>query len=86
MKKMIILLLVSLFVIVTACSNISKECSADQDCVPVSCCHASTAVPKAEGPDCSGQLCTMECVPGTADCGQGKVKCVSGECQVVLNK
>ena len=84
MKKIVLLMLVIISTFLVACSN-SNECQADKDCVAASCCHASEAVPKGEGPDCTGQLCTMECVSGTIDCNQGKIKCLSGECQVVLN-
>ncbi len=84
MKKIFLLIVLLSTIFLIACSSI-KECSVDKDCVTSTCCHASEAVPKEDGPDCTGQLCTMECVPGTVDCGQGKVKCVSGECEVVLN-
>jgi len=84
MKKMILILfLVSLLV---GCIATEKPCVQDSDCVPATCCHANEAVNKDQGPDCKGQLCTMECVPGTIDCGQGKVQCVDEMCKVVLNE
>lgn len=65
---------------------LEKSCSADGDCVPAQCCHADEAVNKDYGPDCTGKMCTMECVSRTLNCGQGEVRCVSGECQAVLKE
>lgn len=62
------------------------ECSADSDCVPATCCHASEAVPLAEAPDCSDIFCTTVCEPGTIDCGQGEIKCVNGKCEAVISQ
>ena len=61
-----------------------KQCSSALDCVKTTCCHASDALNKNYGPDCSGQICTQECVEGTIDCGQGTIQCVKGACAVVL--
>lgn len=55
------------------------ECSSDSDCVPATCCHATECVPKDQAPDCDDVMCTMECRPGTLDCG-GSCACVEGEC------
>lgn len=49
----------------------SGECMADADCVPASCCHATSCVPKSKAPTCEGVFCTQECRPGTIDCGGG---------------
>ena len=85
MKLMAILLCV-LVIGVVGCVPAEKKCSADSECVPKTCCHAKDAVNKANGPKCTGSMCTAECVSGSVDCGQGKVACVSGECKVVLKK
>lgn len=83
-KKLLgLVLLVSLTVLI-GCTPAEKVCTVDKDCVPATCCHPSDAVNKEHGPDCTGQLCTQECVPGTTDCGQGEIKCVQGSCEVVL--
>ncbi len=69
-----------------SCTGVSKEkaCTINKDCVPSACCHATDAVNKESGPDCTGMLCTAECVPDTIDCGQGEIKCVEGACQAIL--
>lgn len=83
MKRAIIsVLLISLFLI--SCTPAEKACTVDADCVPAACCHAVDAVNKENAPDCRGVLCTAVCEPGTLDCGQGEVKCVSGQCKAVL--
>ncbi|MFH1711232.1 MAG: hypothetical protein ABH840_02895 [Nanoarchaeota archaeon] len=61
-----------------------KECVKDEDCVPVSCCHASSCVAGSEKPDCSDIFCTQSCEPGTLDCGQGSCKCLKNKCSAVL--
>jgi len=61
-------------------------CNIDADCVPASCCHASECVLESEAPDCSGRICTMNCEPGTLDCGQGHCEFVDGECEVVWDE
>lgn len=86
MKKILVLVLCLLLVFVVGCVPAGKECAKDKDCVSATCCHASEAVNKEQAPDCAGILCTMECVPGTTDCGQGEIKCVKGRCEVVLNE
>tara|TARA_B100001964_G_C13642352_1_gene341093 strand:- start:204 stop:476 length:273 start_codon:yes stop_codon:yes gene_type:complete len=55
-------------------------------CVPASCCHATECVLESEAPNCSGSICTMNCEPGTLDCGQARCEIVDGECGVVLNE
>ena len=88
MKKLLSILFLISLVFLVSCSSVSPEkvCSVDEDCVPATCCHASAAINKEFSPGCSGQMCTQECVPETIDCGQGEIKCVSGECQVILNE
>ncbi len=60
------------------------ECSLDEDCVPASCCHPDSCVPKSQTPDCSNMFCTMECKPETMDCGQGECKCIKGKCEAIM--
>jgi hypothetical protein len=47
------------------------DCRVDADCVPATCCHATACTPRRAAPDCAGVACTMECRPGTLDCGGG---------------
>src|SRR3989344_741492 len=47
------------------------SCSSNNDCIPASCCHATTCTNKEKAPICDRILCTQQCVPGTLDCGQG---------------
>ena len=61
-----------------------KQCVSDADCVPAQCCHSTDTVNKDFAPDCSKTFCTMECAPGTLDCGQGEVKCVKKQCKAIL--
>jgi hypothetical protein len=64
--------------------RIKLECVTDDDCVASECCHASECAPKYKEPDCSGVYCSMECVPGTMDCGQGYCICETGVCKAVF--
>jgi len=63
---------------------IISECDNDEDCVLEICCHAATCVPKDKAPKCDNIFCTMECIPNTLDCGQGKCICINGECSAVF--
>lgn len=63
----------------------AKECATDSDCVPISCCHASSCVPRDKAPNCSDTFCTLECSPGTLDCNQGSCSCINNKCQAVFN-
>jgi len=56
------------------------------NCVPASCCHASSCVLENNAPNCSNLLCTMVCEPGTMDCGGGYCGIVNGKCGVVWNE
>ncbi len=60
----------------------SAECQTAADCVQAQCCHATTCVPVASRPDCSGTMCTRECRPGTLDCGESRCACIGGHCGV----
>ncbi len=81
------LILTFFLFLLTSCASIpaEKQCSLDDECAAVECCHGENAVNKNFAPDCSKILCTSECVPNTLDCGQGEVKCVKGECKAVIN-
>jgi hypothetical protein len=60
-------------------ADTAPACRADADCVPATCCHPTACVPKAGAPDCAGTACTMDCRPGTLDCG-GRCVCTDGRC------
>ncbi|MDD5086998.1 MAG: hypothetical protein PHV16_04560 [Candidatus Nanoarchaeia archaeon] len=81
----IVFLLVFVFLI-SGCSNVpdDAECTIDSDCVPATCCHPTECVPREQAQDCSAVLCSMECVPGTLDCGQGSCECIDYECRAVF--
>jgi len=61
-------------------------CSVDADCVPAGCCHPTTCVPTTQKPDCADTMCTMNCAPGTLDCGQGRCACEAGSCKPVFSQ
>ena len=84
MKKKIILMLVFTIFLISCSPSLEKQCTADSDCVPAACCHATDAVNKDNAPDCAGILCSMSCEPDTLDCGQGEIKCVSEQCTVTI--
>ena len=81
---LIITLLSALFLI--SCTSAETSCTLDADCTADACCHATGAVNKDYSPDCKGKICTLQCEPGTLDCGQGQVKCLENKCTVVLNE
>jgi hypothetical protein len=60
-----------------------SECAVDADCVPAGCCHATKCVPTGEAPKCADVACTMDCRPGTLDCG-GRCVCSEGTCEAKL--
>ncbi|MFP4046078.1 MAG: hypothetical protein ACLFS3_03390 [Candidatus Aenigmatarchaeota archaeon] len=60
------------------------RCETDADCVPETCCHASSCVNEDFAPNCTDAACTMECEPGTMDCGQGSCQCIQGRCKAVI--
>ncbi len=78
-------LIILLFFLVS-CTNLppEKQCTTASDCVPAQCCHATEAANANYAPDCTEMFCTAVCEPGTLDCGQGDIQCLSGECRVVL--
>lgn len=57
-----------------------------EDCVPASCCHSDSCVWKSEAPDCGEVFCTMNCEPGTMDCGAGHCEVVDSRCEVVWDE
>lgn len=61
------------------CPGEETVCSTDADCVPDACCHATGCVHKSQAPLCDAVMCTMNCEPGTLDCG-GSCVCQDGEC------
>jgi putative hemolysin len=62
----------------------SNVCSVNEDCVPDSCCHATSCTTKNNAPNCSQTMCTMECRSGTLDCGYGSCECTNNKCEAVL--
>ena len=87
-KAGILLVLLSVVFIIGCGDSVSEElqCGADFECIPNLCCHADGTIHRDFAPDCSSTLCTAECVEGTIDCGQGDLKCIEGQCQVVWNE
>ena len=57
----------------------SGFCNADEDCVFSACCHATGCVSKDQAPKCDDVMCTLECAPGTLDCG-GRCACENNKC------
>lgn len=95
MKKILysIVMLILLIVLTSCVQQVQqvekpelKYCSVDADCVAETCCHPRDAVNSYYAPRCEGIVCTQECVPRTMDCGQGRIKCVNSECQVILRE
>ena len=85
-KWMMILWLVMIIsVFLISCTPNAEQCSVDSDCVPAQCCHPFSAVNKEYAPDCSEAFCPAVCEPGTLDCGQGEIKCLSNRCTAVIN-
>lgn len=58
-------------------------CARDSDCVKDSCCHAKTCTSKQNAPVCEGVICTMNCEPGTLDCG-GSCICENNQCKAQI--
>lgn len=56
------------------------SCNSDSDCVPDSCCHAASCTLKNNAPNCLSTSCTLDCKPGTLDCG-GSCLCNRGKCE-----
>ena len=60
------------------------ECVADTDCVPATCCHATSCTSLGLAPKCDDAICTQECRLDALDCGQGSCKCIDKKCSAVL--
>jgi len=92
------LLMIALAIIVLACvvglfyfvdlqlEKTNVECESGDDCVPSSCCHSDSCVPKSKVPNCDEIFCTAVCEPGTLDCGQGSCRCINKKCEAVFNE
>lgn len=65
--------------------NPKKQCMQDFECVPATCCHPKDALNIKYAPNCAEMVCTMECRPGTIDCGQGEIKCVKNQCTTIIH-
>jgi len=78
MKKILIILML---ILISGCGEMQQI----KECVPASCCHPTGCVLIEDKPDCKGMICTMECKPGTLDCGQGHCEYINGKCEAVLN-
>jgi hypothetical protein len=61
-----------------------RECSQDPDCVPATCCHATSCVGIGAAPPCERVACTEFCAAHTLDCNQGSCACVDGQCATVV--
>jgi len=67
-------------------NSLDYSCTKNSDCVPASCCHASSCISINNAPICSRIACSMGCKPGTMDCGQASCVCQNNKCAVVDNK
>jgi hypothetical protein len=79
----ILLFIVLIGIWVYVAKHPEPECNADSDCVPSDCCHAISCTAKNNSPDCEGVMCTMNCEPGTLDCG-GSCVCQNNKCAANL--
>ncbi len=64
--------------------NVTEMCNSDSDCVPAECCHPTSCAAKNQKQDCGRVFCTMNCEPGTLDCGQGSCVCINNKCEAVI--
>ena len=88
--KLGIMLVIASLIVLSGCQEpygdiTVPECASDAECVPATCCHASECVHISNAPDCEGMFCSMECVDGTMDCGQGRCVCDNGVCKAQFN-
>ena len=84
----IILLLLAVFTVQLARNTDLKDttlnfCQQDSECIPDSCCHATSCVQENSAPSCPGVYCTLDCQNGTLDCGQKKCACVNNHCKAI---
>ncbi len=59
------------------------RCTADADCVPKTCCHATECTLRTKAPKCVGKKCSKKKVDLSFDWG-GRCGCVDGVCQAFL--
>jgi len=85
MKILIFLFVISLLVL-TSCKEVPEElkCTIDEECVASTCCHPDSCVNEDSKPECEGRVCSMNCEPGTMDCGQGKCVCENNKCAAII--
>jgi hypothetical protein len=81
---LIIVLVVGFFFFMKNFNTEEPECKKDNDCVAGRCCHADFCVSIKDKPDCTGAMCTEECIPNTLDCSQGRCKCQEGKCKAEI--
>ncbi|CUG90851.1 Hypothetical protein, putative [Bodo saltans] len=84
MSRFVSAIALILFALVATSS--STECGSDDDCLPSTCCHATSCVHKSKvdpSKDCSVTLCRAKCEPFTLDCG-GECRCISRNCSSVI--
>ncbi|MFH2028798.1 MAG: hypothetical protein ABIJ08_06680 [Nanoarchaeota archaeon] len=90
MNKYIFYMAVILLILfLAACQQTIQEdmqCNSDSDCVPSGCCHPNTCINIDHKPDCEGLSCTMDCKPGTMDCGQGRCVCENKACKAQIRE
>jgi hypothetical protein len=56
----------------------TDPCVKDEDCAPLAECHPARCVQAANaGSLPPGTVCTMECLPGTVDCGFNHCGCAA---------
>jgi hypothetical protein len=84
MKKIWLMICIISTLFLISCTPVQKECEIDGDCVQATCCHPTDVVNTENAPNCNGIICTMECKPGTLDCGQGEVRCIDNKCKAIL--
>ena len=85
MKKILILLIISSFLIIGCTDQGPVECMVNEDCVAATCCHADSCAAKENAPNCEDILCSMECRPYTMDCGQGSCICRDHKCAAEIS-
>ena len=58
------------------------KCQNDNECIPSSCCHAESCIPKDKAPVCDKIFCSQDC-SGPLDCRAGHCSCVNGKCKII---
>ncbi len=93
-NKLIIMLFLTIALVLASCDNAAPlennnipeelKCANNEDCAPAACCHADSCINKNFKPDCKRAFCTLECRPGTMDCGKGYCACENNKCIAVI--